>query len=68
MGSMKTQELADKAEVKIRIVQRWAAAHGVKFHIENMKVVYDFTDEEEAAFMNRDTKRGRRWPGKEGGQ
>jgi predicted site-specific integrase-resolvase len=59
---MKTQEVREKAGVKIRIVQSWAKSHGVKYHIENMKVVYDFTEEEVEQFLNRDTKRGRRWP------
>jgi predicted site-specific integrase-resolvase len=63
---LKPQELAEKAGVKIRIVQRWAARHGVKYHIDEKRknIIYDFTDEEAQAFLNRDVKRGRRWPGK----
>jgi arsenate reductase-like glutaredoxin family protein len=58
----KTQEVADKAKVKIRIVQRWAKNHNVAYEVENMLVVYKFTEKQLKEFLTRDTKRGRRWP------
>ena len=58
----KTHEVAEKAKVKIRIVQRWAASHKVAYKVENMLVEYEFTEEQLKEFLERDTKRGRRWP------
>jgi len=58
----KTHEVVEKAGVKIRIVQRWAKNHGVSYKIENMRVVYEFTEKQLHDFLTRDTKRGRRWP------
>ena len=62
---MKTQEVADKAGCKIRIVQRWAGKNNVEYEIKNMKVEYNFTDEQVQKFIERDKNRGRRWPLKE---
>ena len=62
---MKTNEIADKAGCTMRMVQKWAKKHNVEYHIENMLVVYDFTDEQVQQFLDRDKKRGRRWPPKD---
>jgi predicted site-specific integrase-resolvase len=53
---MKTDEVAVKAGVKIRIVQRWAAKNGVYYTGEGRRKDYIFSPEDVKRFMGRPGK------------
>jgi DNA-binding transcriptional MerR regulator len=50
---MKTEEVAEKAGVKIRIVQRWASQNGVFYTGEGRRKDYVFSIEDFKRFLHR---------------
>ncbi|GAB6393298.1 MAG: helix-turn-helix domain-containing protein [Treponematales bacterium] len=50
---MTTDEVAKKAGVKTRIIERWAAAHGVAYTGEGMRKTYNFSEADLQAFLQR---------------
>jgi hypothetical protein len=62
---MRPKDVAVLANCKVRNVQDWCHKHGVELIREGINLVYDLSPKEVEQFLNRDKKRGRRWPPKE---
>jgi phage terminase Nu1 subunit (DNA packaging protein) len=62
---MKPKDVAVLAECQVRNVQDWCRKNGVPLIREGTNLVYDLSLKEVKQFLNRDKKRGRRWPKKE---
>jgi DNA-binding transcriptional MerR regulator len=55
---MKPKDVADRLNMKVRRIQKWAAENGVKYTGEGRRKNYDFTEADIARFLKRDTRRG----------